>query len=137
VSNTPSDAEISAVIAAAKVKCVHPEAATTIDIARAVLAKWGAPQPVAKPVGFANAGQLSNLSDGYAYIYPKKVTGASVALYTAPQPVVREPFTKAQQERLHQNRPANVGKGISLADWRRAVEFIEAAHGIKKKGGAQ
>ena len=60
---------------------------------------------------------------------------AVLARWGTPQPVVREPFTKAQQERLYQNRPANVGRGISLADWRRMVEFIEAAHGITQKGG--
>ncbi len=55
----------------------------------------------------------------------------------APQPTqaqagaVPQRFTKAQQERLYQNRPKDVGKGISLADWRRTVTFIEAARGIK------
>ena len=37
----PTDAEIAACIDAAQVKCVHPDAETTIEIARAVLAKWG------------------------------------------------------------------------------------------------
>lgn len=46
----------------------------------------------------------------------------------------REPFTPAQQERLYRNRPANVGKSASLAEWRRTVEFVEAAHGITKGG---
>lgn len=36
-------------------------------------------------------------------------------------------FTSAQRERLYRNRPANVGKGLSLADWHRVVQFIEAA----------
>jgi len=53
----------------------------------------------------------------------------------APQPVVRAAFTKAQQARLYQNRPLNVGQGISLADWRRTIDFIEAAHGITQNGG--
>lgn len=59
MSNTPSDAEISAAISAAKVKCVHPEAETTINIARAVLAKWGAPQPVVRePLSVQEVEQL-------------------------------------------------------------------------------
>ena len=37
------------------------------------------------------------------------------------------PFTTAQRERLFNNRPANVGKGLALADWHRLVQFIEAA----------
>lgn len=45
----PTDAEISACILAAKVKCVHPEAVTTIEIARAVLAKWGTPAGAGEP----------------------------------------------------------------------------------------
>ena len=48
-------------------------------------------------------------------------------------PAGREPlpFTPRQRERLYYNRPANVGKGLALADWHRVVEFIEAAHDIK------
>ncbi|AFU45685.1 hypothetical protein C380_09925 [Acidovorax sp. KKS102] len=37
------------------------------------------------------------------------------------------PFTTAQRERLFNNRPPNVGKGLALADWHRLVQFIEAA----------
>lgn len=44
----PTDAEIAACIDAAQVKCVHPDAETTIEIARAVLAKWGTPPAVAE-----------------------------------------------------------------------------------------
>ena len=46
----PTDAEIAACIDAAQVKCVHPDAETTIEIARAVLAKWAAPQPAPAPL---------------------------------------------------------------------------------------
>ena len=40
----PTDDEISAAVTSAKVKCVHPDAQTTLDIARAILKKFGAPQ---------------------------------------------------------------------------------------------
>ena len=40
----PTDDEISAAVTSAKVKCVHPDAQTTLDIARAILEKFGAPQ---------------------------------------------------------------------------------------------
>ena len=43
------------------------------------------------------------------------------------------PFIPAQRERLYYNRPENVGKDASLADWHRIVQYIEAAHGIKGK----
>lgn len=57
---------------------------------------------------------------------------------TTPQPthaqagaVPLTPFIPAQRERLYYNRPENVGKDASLADWHRIVQYIEAAHGIK------
>ena len=65
-----------------------------------------------------------------------------VPLWTTPQPskaqagaVPLAPFISAQRERLYYNRPENVGKGASLADWHRIVQYIEAAHGIGIKGG--
>jgi len=39
----PTDAEIAECVREASVKCVHPDAVTTLDIARAVLDKWGPP----------------------------------------------------------------------------------------------
>lgn len=38
-----------------------------------------------KPVGYAHAGNLANIGDGYAYLYPEPVVGASVPVYTASQ----------------------------------------------------
>jgi hypothetical protein len=43
-------------------------------------------------------------------------------------PVLLQPFTGAQRARLYRNRPANVGKGLSLADWHRVVQYVESAH---------
>lgn len=48
-------------------------------------------------------------------------------------PAVAEPFTAAQRERMFRNRPSDVGKGLSLADWHRVVQYVEACHGIKTK----
>ena len=39
----PTDDEIAGCIRAANVRCVHPDAETTMEIARAVLARWGQP----------------------------------------------------------------------------------------------
>ena len=60
---------------------------------------------------------------------------AQIAARAPAESVGREPlpFTPRQRERLFNNRPANVGKGLALADWHRVVEFIEAAHDIKAK----
>ncbi len=41
------------------------------------------------------------------------------------------PFTPRQRERLFYNRPENVSKGATMADWHRVVQYIEAAYGIK------
>lgn len=50
-------------------------------------------------------------------------------------PAVVEPFTVAQRERMFRNRPSDVGKGLSLADWHRILQYVEAAHGIGIKKG--
>ncbi len=49
----------------------------------------------------------------------------------AGEPVPLTPFISAQRERLFYNRPKNVSKGATMADWHRVVQYIEAAHGIK------
>lgn len=38
-----------------------------------------------EPVGYAHAGNLANIGDGYAYLYPEQVAGLSVPLYTSAQ----------------------------------------------------
>ena len=48
-------------------------------------------------------------------------------------PALAKPFTAAQRERMFSNRPSNVGKGLSLADWHRVVQYVEACHDIKPK----
>ena len=48
-------------------------------------------------------------------------------------PALAKPFTIAQRERMFRNRPSDVGKGLSLADWHRVVQYVEACHGIKPK----
>ena len=117
--------------------------AAILDFARAVLAKWGTPAPVG--VGevaerYRNA--IASACEGWTM--PDGLRKhLETALWSPPTPqptqsqagAVPTRFTKAQQERLYRNRPQDVGKSMSLADWRRAVEFIEAAHGITKEGG--
>ncbi len=99
-----------------------------------------------KELDFASAPQPTQAQAG-AVVVTTDTTGRCVAvtrqdeegrvlsvIWQAPEAqagAVPQRFTKAQQERLYQNRPKDVGKGISLADWRRTVTFIEAAHGIK------
>lgn len=143
----PTDAEL--LDAADDFRSQYKHGGTTFDefdalgFARAVLAKWGTPPAVAgEPVAYrykfkedlqwqytCNKSQAHRL----AVVEP---------LYTTPQPTQAQagavplaPFISAQRERLYYNRPENVGKGASLADWHRIVQYIEAAHGIGIKGG--
>lgn len=117
--------------------CAHKMAVRkTPEIAKAdAIAAWNTrtPQPTqaqavagGEPVGFANAGQLDNIADGYAYLYPKEGPGAHVPLYTAPPPqAVREPLTLEQIERIYERYGG---------DMVNCTRSIERHHGITKGG---
>lgn len=103
------------------------------------LAKWGQPQAVAggEPVDRVFIVATGEEHEGEAtytrYDHAPPPLCDSECLYAAPPPqAVREPFTPAQQERMYRNRPNNVGKSASLAEWRRTIEYIERAHDIAK-----
>lgn len=101
---------------------------------RAVLAKWGQPQAVAggEPVAWLS---VDCIGERYlCFTRPDDDDPVRPLVFgdTAPQ-AVREPFTPAQQERMYRNRPNNVGKSASLAEWRR-LEYIERAYDIAKGG---
>ena len=128
-----------------------------IEIMRATLAKWGTP-PVAKwaPEEIAdgergirwvtNEGIHGRPTDHDVREYLKRTPSAHDChcdeckqFYTARRPTQSQagavpltPFISAQRERLFYNRPENVGKDASLADWHRIVQYIEAAHDIKR-----
>lgn len=190
----PTDAEISACILAAKVKCVHPEAVTTIEIARAVLAKWGTPAGAGEVVawgifdsqGFYEAASDQESAERFCAHYNKRKGVDPLKPYTAkplttPQSTQEQagaprvspeqwqalfddqkrlvelansradiaesmlkavqeqagavPFNKTQRTNLFNNRDLasekNMGVKLTLAEWHRIVQYIEAAHGIK------
>ena len=63
-------------------ECVTIDVGDVIDAIKEALA-----QPAQEPVGFMNAGHVYELQQKritYGYVYPKKETGASVAVYTTP-----------------------------------------------------
>lgn len=91
--------------------------------ARAVLAKWGQPAQAAEPVawlddGAAFAGSPRVLTNKAKECMPKRLAQAySIPLFTAPQPVAREPLT-----------PEQIGQDPIF---RAGVRFAEQHHGIK------
>lgn len=115
-----------------------PSDAAIKDFARAVLARRGQPSGAGEAAehyrnAIARACEGWTMPDGLR-------KHLETALWSPPTPqptqaqagaVPLTPFIPAQRERLYYNRPENVGKDASLADWHRIVQYIEAAHGIK------
>ena len=91
----------------------------TYSLARAVLAKWGQPAQAAEPVAWLDPWTGTKVTTDYD-AYGKH----GIPLYTAPQPVAREPMTNAQREKI-----------IEAVDWynfpQDVIDAVERAHGIK------
>lgn len=88
---TPTDAELMQVIKdVAKNSAINRDGSTSLRIARAVLAKWGAPAPASQPVAApAQAGEYPELPEA---LHCKQIGGAEhtgrltlLDLYTADQ----------------------------------------------------
>ena len=133
----PTDAEI--LDAADDFRSQYKHGGTTfdefdaLDFARAVLAKWGQPAHSGVPVAFIY--WPINGPPRLAWYSQKVLNDAilktyeghqpDVKLYTAPQPVEREPLTHAQAKALvskYGNDPLHL------------VYQVEVAHGIKIGG---
>lgn len=87
-----------------------------------------------EPVGYAHAGNLAKIGDGYAYLYPEQAAGASVPVYTAAQVlamgrVLPEPTSKQivlmAGAILHQ---AHGTADTRHPAWAQAVEQAERAY---------
>lgn len=96
-------------------------------IARAVLAKWGQPAQAAEPVAWLDPWTGTKVTTDYD-AYGKH----GIPLYTAPQPVAREPLTDEQIEALPLWKRF---VGLWPETRREIVRIIESAHGIGIKGG--
>ena len=102
--------------------------AAIFDFARAVLAKWGQPAQAAEPVARLVIGKTKGGVSLTHMVVPAayQLQEGMYALYTAPQPVAREPLTP---ERLREiERMCVYANTATLIDFARA---IERAHGIK------
>ena len=98
--------------------------AAIFDFARAVLAKWGQPAQAAEPVAWLDPWTGTKVTTDYD-AYGKH----GIPLYTAPQPVAREPLTNAQIAEMMRDT-----WGCASIAPRHALEFarvVERAHGIK------
>ena len=79
--------------------------AAILDFASAVLAKWGQPAQAAEPVAWLDPWTGTKVTTDYD-AYGKH----GIPLYTAPQPVAREPLSAAQKQHIHNE----TGAGHSL-----------------------
>ena len=100
-----------------------------VEFARAVLAKWGQPAQAAEPVAWLDPWTGTKVTTDYD-AYGKH----GIPLYTAPQPVAREPLSDAQIVEMIRDTWGRA----SIAP-RHAMGFaraVERAHGIPQKGGS-
>lgn len=110
--------------------------------ARAVLAKWGQPAHSGEPVAWVDERVISWLANSRANsatigttLEKGKSSERPLPLYTAPQPVEREPLPSVEIMRIVMGveQQHNVLRGTT--NWAAAVgRAIEAAHGITKGG---
>ena len=119
MSNTPSDAEIVALMRDGY-NCRYNDEADHIDFTRAVLARWGQPTHSGEPVAWLDPWTGTKVTTDYD-AYGKH----GIPLYTAPQPVAREPLSAAQKQHIHNE----TGAGHALICL--VESYLLDAHGIK------
>lgn len=131
MSNTPSDAELGQLAEecgigwGAGLGGMNDFLST---FARAVLAKWGAPQPTAAEFALQALIAAGHVSQG--------LVDKALALPGAPQPVVREPLTEDQRSDI-----ATAAAGFNWTDdYVEAIDYVidgvERLHSITQQGGS-
>ena len=90
------------------------------DAADAIRAGWGQPAQAAEPVAWLDPWTGTKVTTDYD-AYGKH----GIPLYTAPQPVAREPLSAAQKQHIHNE----TGAGHSLICL--VESYLLDAHGIK------
>ena len=122
---TPTDAELKAMwqLHAADIGGIF-------CYARAVLAKWGQPAQAAEPVARLVIGKTKGGVSLTHMVVPAafQLQEGMYALYTAPQPVAREPLTDEQIRAMLNKHPPEDVCGWS---YRIGIDDAELHHGIK------
>ena len=112
-----------------------------IDYARAVLAKWGQPAHSGEPVAFIHwpingpprLAWYSQKALNDAILKAYEGHQADVKLYTAPQPVEREPLTRERVKAICAESGYETATLQERADFINGIRHAERHHGIKGK----
>ena len=123
MTNIPTDAELIAFAVETGMRVRTGKGA--VSFARAVLARWGQPAHSGEPVAWLDPWTGTKVTTDYD-AYGKH----GIPLYTAPQPVVREPLTDEQIHAIY-DEVARRESYAGAVTRRSIVRAIEAAHGIK------
>ena len=105
---TPTDAELEALLLdklPASKHYIRPVIEKMVAAMQAAIDKWGQPAQAAEPVAWLDPWTGTKVTTDYD-AYGKH----GIPLYTAPQPVAREPLTPAQKQHIHNE----TGAGHSL-----------------------
>lgn len=140
----PTDVEIDALWRFEASKNWGSTLAMRTSFARAVLARWGQPAHGGEPVAWL---YTTPMPDGSTFVGASSerlqigigVTPGTIEqpLFTAPQPVEREPLTEAQVQALIEAKHYRPGYELKASDqvcldwYRLGLRDGEAAHGIK------
>ena len=129
---TPTDAELEALLLdklPASKHYIRPVIEKMVAAMQAAIDKWGQPAQAAEPVAWLDPWTGTKVTTDYD-AYGKH----GIPLYTAPQPVAREPMTPEQIAEMMRDT-----WGCASIAPRHALEFaraVERAHGIAQKGGS-
>ena len=125
---TPTDAELEALLLdklPASKHYIRPVIEKMVAAMQAAIDKWGQPAQAAEPVAWLDPWTGTKVTTDYD-AYGKH----GIPLYTAPQPVVREPLTDEQIHAIY-DEVARRESYAGAVTRRSIVRAIEAAHGIK------
>lgn len=100
-------------------------------LARAVLARWGQPAHSGEPVAYYQPDDPSS-SSAFSWPGSERNTAHNKPLFTAPQPVEREPLTVSQiRDWWASENGLEDCEMCKLTDFLRVVRAVEEKHGIK------
>ena len=123
---TPTDAELEALLLAklpASKHYIRPVIEKMVAAMQAAIDKWGQPAQAGEPVAWLDPWTGTKVTTDYD-AYGKH----GIPLYTAPQPVAREPMTNAHIRAMLNKHPPE-----DVCDWsyRMGIDDAELHHGIK------